>query len=109
MTPAILLIIPGAALGSSAVPPNGFLPLATVSRLVPSLLISASSPADDDADRPSTATMAATPIAIPSADSPARSLRVRRPTPARRARSAGRSPPAGGARGPPAAGRGVGL
>ena len=35
--------------------------------------------------------MAATPMAIPSADSPARSLRVRSPTMERRARSEGRS------------------
>ena len=35
--------------------------------------------------------MAATPMAMPSADSPARSLRVRNPTVDRRARSEGRS------------------
>ena len=35
--------------------------------------------------------MAATPMAMPSADSPARSLRVRSPTVERRARSRGRS------------------
>ena len=40
---------------------------------------------------PSTATMAATPMAMPSAESPARSLRVRSPTVDRRARSEGRS------------------
>jgi hypothetical protein len=58
--------------------------------LVPSRSISANSPACDDADRPSTATIAATPMAIPSADSAARSLRVRIPTADSRARSAGR-------------------
>ena len=65
----------------------------TVSRLVPSRLISFSSPAWEDEDNPSTATMAATPMAMPSADSPARSRRVRNPTLARRA---GRGGAAGG-------------
>ena len=50
-----------------------------------------SSPAWLEADRPSTATIAATPIAIPSAESPARSRRVRSPTLATRARSEARS------------------
>ena len=66
-------------------------PLVTASRLVPSRLISASRPAEEEADRPSTATIEATPIAIPSADSAARSLRAASPTLASRARSAGRS------------------
>src|SRR5215468_1188186 len=90
VTPFSCPIIAGAALGSSAVPPVRLCPFCAVSRLVPSLLISASSPACEEADRPSTATIAATPIAIPSADREARSLRVRSPTAARRARSAGR-------------------
>lgn len=42
----------------------------------------------DPEDRPSTATIAATPSAMPSADRAARSLRVRSPTTATRARSA---------------------
>ena len=58
---------------------------------MPSAAISAFSPAELDADNPSTATIAATPIAMPSADSAARSFRVRRPTAASRARSATRS------------------
>src|SRR5215475_7312430 len=99
-------IIPGAVLGSSAVPPNRVCPLVTVSRLVPSLAIWASSPAEEEADRPSTATIAATPMAMPVADRAARSLRVRSPTLATRARSAGRSRPAEG-RGGPAGGGGV--
>ena len=86
-TPLIRPIMAGAVVGSSAVPPVRLWPLLTVSRLVPSWLISASRPAWEDADRPSTATMAATPIAIPSADSPARSFRVRSPTVESRARS----------------------
>ena len=89
--------MPGAASGSSAMSPLKPCPFCTVSRLVPSWAISASSPAWEEADRPSTATIAATPIAIPSADRPARSLRVRRPTLASRARSAGRSRAAAGA------------
>ena len=62
-------IIPGAASGSSAVCPNSVWPLVTVSRLVPSLSISESRPAWEEAESPSTATIAATPMAIPSADS----------------------------------------
>ena len=66
---------------------------------MPSLAISALRPAAEEADSPSTATIAATPIAIPSADSAARSLRVRRPTAASRARSDGRSRAGAGAAG----------
>ena len=77
----------GAAVGSSTVPPVTPWPLVAVSRLVPSRLISASRPACEEADRPSTATIAATPIAIPSADRPARNFRVRSPTVESRARS----------------------
>jgi hypothetical protein len=46
-----------------------------------------------------TATIAATPIAMPSADSPARSLRVRNPAAATPARSVGRSRAGAGASG----------
>ena len=71
--------------------PNRLSPFSTVSRFVPRRSISASSPPGSTprgrAPRPSRAT----PIAIPSADSAARSRRVRRPTLATRARSAGRS------------------
>ena len=80
-------IIPGAAMGSSAVWPSSVWPLVTVSRLVPSLFISFIKPAVDEDDRPRTATMAATPIAMPRADRPARSLRVRMPTADSRAMS----------------------
>ena len=98
VTPGSRAIMPGAAVGSRAVPPVNVCPSWTVSRLVPSLAISASSPAWEEADRPSTATIAATPIAIPSADRLARSLRVRRPTLASRARSGGRSRAGAGGR-----------
>ena len=54
-------------------------PASTVSRFVPSRSISASSPACDDADSPRIATIAAVPIAIPSADSAARSGRDAQP------------------------------
>jgi hypothetical protein len=64
--------------------------LVTVSRFVPSLSISASRPACEEEERPSTATIAATPMAIPRADSAARTRRVRRPTLATRARSENR-------------------
>ncbi len=79
--------IAGAASGSCDVLPVSPWPLLTVSRFVPSRSISLSSPAWLEEDRPSTATIAATPMAIPSADSPARSGRVRSPTLATRARS----------------------
>src|SRR5262252_2396564 len=91
VTPGNRVIIPGAMTGSSAVPPVIVWPFCTVSRLVPSLAISASRPACEEADRPSTAVIAATPIAIPSADRLARSLRVRSPTAASRAMSAVRT------------------
>ena len=81
----------GAAVGSSAVLPARVWPFSTTSRLVPRAEISFSSPAEADEESPRTATMAATPMAIPSADSPARSLRVRNPTVDRRPRSEGRS------------------
>ncbi len=94
-------IIPGAASGSSAVCPKNVCPLVTVSRLVPSLSISASRPAWLEEESPSTATIAATPIAIPSAESAARTRRVRRPTLATRARSESRSRGGSGAAGTP--------
>ena len=47
VTPGSRAIMPGAATGSSAVPPEKVCPLVTVSRLVPSLAISASSAALD--------------------------------------------------------------
>jgi len=96
VTPGKRPIIPGAVSGSSAVPPVIVCPFCTVSRLVPSLAISASKPAWEEADRPSTAVIAATPIAMPSADKLARSLRVRKPTAASRAISAGRNRAAAG-------------
>src|SRR5215467_15410110 len=83
--------MPGARWGSSAAPPKSFWPLLTVSRLVPSWLISFNRPASEEAESPSTATIAATPIAMPSADSPARRRRVRRPRLARWNRSDERS------------------
>ena len=91
MTASMRAIMAGAALGSSAVWPVRVWPFPTTSRLVPRAEISFSNPAEADEDSPSTATMAATPIAMPSADSPARSLRVRSPTVDSRRRSEGRS------------------
>src|SRR4051812_48918741 len=83
--------IEGAASGSSSLFPRTPVPLATVRRLVPSLSISASRPACEEADRPKTATIAATPMAMPRADRAARSRRVRTPTLATRATSPSRS------------------
>jgi hypothetical protein len=77
--------MPGAVTGSLAVAPVKVCPLVTVSRLVPRRAIWFSSAAWEEAARPRTATIAATPIAMPSADSPARSLRVRSPMLARAA------------------------
>ena len=96
VTPGNRVIIPGAVTGSSAVPPVMVWPFCTVRRLVPSRAISASNPAWEEADRPSTAVIAATPIAIPRADRLARSLRVRNPTAASRAMSVGRNRAAAG-------------
>jgi hypothetical protein len=81
VTPAIRPIIAGAWSGSSAGWPTRVVPVPTVSMFVPRRSIWASRPAWEEADRPRTATMAATPIAMPRADSAARSLRVRSPVP----------------------------
>ena len=62
-------IIPGAASGSGTRWPLKLWPVVTSSRFVPSWSISASRPAWLEEERPSTATIAATPIAIPSAES----------------------------------------
>ena len=94
-------LLPGAAAGSSAVAPARVCPLVTVSRLVPSWEISLSSAAWEEAARPRTATIAATPMAMPRADRVARSLRVRSPMLARPTRSAGRSRAGAGADGRP--------
>ena len=59
---------------------------------MPSRSISASSPACEEDDSPRTATIAAVPIAIPSADSAARSGRARSPTLATRSPSRGAQP-----------------
>ena len=59
--------------------PSKFWPGVTVSRFVPSASIVASRFAWLEAETPTTATIAPIPIAIPSADSAARSRRVRRP------------------------------
>ena len=75
-----------AVLGLSASSQAGL--LAEIDRLGTNML-TVSSPACEEADRPSTATMAATPMAMPRADSTARSLRVRSPTVDSRSRSAG--------------------
>ena len=73
------LIIGTAVSGSTSLAPRNVCPGVTVSRLVPSLSIVASRFAWLEADTPTTATIAPIPIAIPSADSAARSRRVRRP------------------------------
>ena len=73
---------------ASPVLPVRLCPASTVSRFVPSRSISASSPACEEEDSPRTATIAAVPIAIPSADSAARSGRARSPTLATRSPSA---------------------
>jgi hypothetical protein len=84
-------IMAGAALGSSAFWPERVWPFWTTSRLVPRAEISLSKPADAEDESPKTATMAATPMAMPSAESPARTLRVRNPTVEMRPRSDARS------------------
>src|SRR4029453_8231209 len=69
----------GASRGSCAGAPVRLCPASTVSRFVPSRLISAISPACEEEDSPRTPTIAAVPIAIPSEDSAARSGRARSP------------------------------
>ncbi len=59
-------------------PPSGC-PGATVSRLVPSALSRRSSSFVDDAEMPTTPTIAAMPMAMPSADRNTRVGRDRRP------------------------------
>ncbi len=73
------LIVPSAVLGSASLAPRNVCPGVTVSRLVPSRSIVASRLAWLEAETPTTATIAPIPIAIPSAESAARSFRVRSP------------------------------
>ena len=85
-------IIAADASGSTASSPKNDWPGATRSRFVPSWSSSASRSAFEDSEMPSTATIDATPIAIPSADSAARARRVRRPSaPVRRTSRGGHS------------------
>jgi hypothetical protein len=75
----------------ASLPPNVW-PGAAVSRLVPSVLSLSRNACALDAGMPITATSAAMPIAMPSADSTARIGRVRIPKKPRRSRSITRSP-----------------
>ena len=70
--------MPSAVVGSSVGWPKAVLPGCTVIRL-PSWPSSFSRPDFDDWEMPSTPTMAAMPMLIPSADSDARTRRLRRP------------------------------
>ena len=72
-------IIGTEVLGRTSLLPVKVVPGVTVSRFVPSASIVASRLAWLEADTPTTATIAPIPIAIPSADSAARSRRVRSP------------------------------
>ncbi len=65
--------------GRTSLAPKKVVPGETVRRLVPSASIVASRFAWLDDETPTTATIAPIPIAIPSADSAARSFRVRSP------------------------------
>src|SRR5580693_3860416 len=78
--------MPSAVAGSSACWPEAVLAGCTVSRLA-SWPSSASSPDSEELEMPSTPTMAAMPMLMPSADSPARTRRVRSPRLATRSRS----------------------
>jgi hypothetical protein len=84
-TDSIRDTLAGAASGNCAAWPVKVCPLVAVNRFVPRRSISANSPAWEEEESPSTATIAAVPIAIPSADSAARSGRVRSPMLATRA------------------------
>src|SRR5438128_495999 len=83
-------IIKRAAVGSFASPPLNCRPFCTVSRFVPRRSICARRSLWLDCVIPSTPTIAATPMLIPSAESAARSRRMRSP----RLASASRSPAA---------------
>ena len=69
------LIIGTDVLGSTSLAPRNVWPGVTVRRFVPRLSISASRFAWLEAETPTTATMAPIPMAIPSADSVALSVR----------------------------------
>jgi hypothetical protein len=83
VTALIRPIMAGARFGSPAFWPERVRPFWITSRFVPRAAISLSNPAEADEENPKTATIAATPMAMPSAERPARSLRVRGPTVAR--------------------------
>ena len=76
-TVAMRRIAPGAESGSLTSAPRNDSPGVTVSRSVPSASSAASSSRPPDADTPTTATMAATPIATPPAVSALRNRRLR--------------------------------
>jgi hypothetical protein len=71
--------IAGDSSGNVAFSPNSVSPGATVSRLVPSEFSSRSNLARLEVEVPTTATIAAIPIAIPSAERATRSGRARSP------------------------------
>src|SRR5712671_4673811 len=91
MTRPIRATMAGAEGGSVTVWPPNDCPGATVSRLVPSASICATSWARLEPETPSTATMVAMPSATPTADSAARAGLLTRPRTASGQRSAGRS------------------
>jgi hypothetical protein len=90
-TAAIPRIAAGALLGRVASSPKKLSPGATVSRFVPSRSRRSSKFVFEDCEMPSTATIEAIPIAMPSAESAARRRRVRSPIEASRTRSRGSS------------------
>ncbi len=90
VTGPIREIIPTDSSGSFAVAPSSVLPGATVNRLVPSRFSSRLSSPWLDEEMPTTETMAAMPMAIPSADRTTRVGRVR--SPARPTRTTSRGP-----------------
>ena len=87
--------MPSAVAGSSVGWPKAVLPGCTVIRL-PSWPSSFSRPDFDDWEMPSTPTMAAMPMLIPSADSDARTRRLRSPRLPTRSRSRAGQPGAAG-------------
>ena len=91
MTGPIRATMAGAEGGSVTVWPPNDCPGATVSRLVPSASICATSWARLEPETPSTATMVAMPSATPTADSAARAGLLTRPRTASGQVSAGRS------------------
>ena len=91
VTPGIMRVRPTESLGRMRSVPDRSAPLRAVSMFVPSARSCSCRRACEEAETPTTPTMAAMPIAMPSAERMARMGRARRPVRPRRATSERRS------------------